>query len=601
MNEPAFARVARYSGRKRPAWRMIQIGVRSTGSRSRARRKRSFLSSVIAPFNYFVGWAAHQRSPIFTEIPGLLLCCPGFVFFSFVEVVEYPFRRIAALEHRGHYQIGAAHHVAAREDFRIGRLEFMLADRRRAHAAALVALDAELGETRRRVGLEAEGDDDAIGRDDLFRAGHDLRRATAARIGRAELGRHYFHAFDLVVADELDGLAIPKKLHAFFLGVGDLALRARHVSFVAAIGAKNAHHTLADRAAIAIHRGVAAAQHHHALALHVDEVTRARQHAELLFDVRHQVRQRFMHAGRGGAGEAARHVRIGAHAQKHRVVFIEQFLERDIFADLGVEHELDAHLLEQLAACAHHFFYEFEFGDTEGQQTADLLVAIEHHGFDAVAHQYIRAAQPHQTRADERDAQTRRDHARHVGPPAAFQCLAGDIFFDRTDGDGAEAVVERARAFAEAILRAHAAAHLGQRIGAMRQLRRFEDVVFLDQLEPVGNVVVNRALPLAIGVAATQTARCLRYRIFGIELAVDLAEILEAHRGHGPRGILARDLDELEIFCHCTANLFGHRRHAALSRTSSRELISSALGFTSQQRGRYAAKSSRILWFFVLS
>src|SRR3569832_1701960 len=104
---------------------MIQIGVRSTGSRSRARRKRSFLSSVIAPFNYFVGWAAHQRSPIFTEIPGLLPRRPGYEFKSNAEVVEYPFRRIAALEHRGHYQIGAAHHVAARDVFWFGCLVFL--------------------------------------------------------------------------------------------------------------------------------------------------------------------------------------------------------------------------------------------------------------------------------------------------------------------------------------------------------------------------------------------------------------------------------------------------------------------------------------------
>ena len=44
MKSPARARVARYSGRYRPACRMIQTGVRSTGSRSSARRKRSLAS-----------------------------------------------------------------------------------------------------------------------------------------------------------------------------------------------------------------------------------------------------------------------------------------------------------------------------------------------------------------------------------------------------------------------------------------------------------------------------------------------------------------------------------------------------------------------------
>src|SRR3569832_2195872 len=136
---------------------MIQIGVRSTGSRSRARRKRSFLSSVIAPFIYFVDWAAHERSPIFAETPGLLTRSPGDEFKSISEVVEFPFRRVAALEHCGLHQFGATHHVAARKDLGIRRLKFMLADRRRFHTAALVALDAELGVPRCGIGLVVVG------------------------------------------------------------------------------------------------------------------------------------------------------------------------------------------------------------------------------------------------------------------------------------------------------------------------------------------------------------------------------------------------------------------------------------------------------------
>src|SRR5690349_23993215 len=42
MKLPAFARVSRYSGRYRPAWRMSQTGVCGVGSRRQARRKVSF-------------------------------------------------------------------------------------------------------------------------------------------------------------------------------------------------------------------------------------------------------------------------------------------------------------------------------------------------------------------------------------------------------------------------------------------------------------------------------------------------------------------------------------------------------------------------------
>jgi hypothetical protein len=47
LKSPAFSRTARYSGRYRPAWRMIHTGVTSTGCLSNARNNLSFLSSVI--------------------------------------------------------------------------------------------------------------------------------------------------------------------------------------------------------------------------------------------------------------------------------------------------------------------------------------------------------------------------------------------------------------------------------------------------------------------------------------------------------------------------------------------------------------------------
>ena len=53
---PALARVARYSGRYRPAWRISHTGVQSTGSRRSARRKRS-LVRFIGPFAWRVSAA----------------------------------------------------------------------------------------------------------------------------------------------------------------------------------------------------------------------------------------------------------------------------------------------------------------------------------------------------------------------------------------------------------------------------------------------------------------------------------------------------------------------------------------------------------------
>src|SRR3546814_6515705 len=71
-------------------------------------------------------------------------------------------------------------------------------------ATVLVQLDGVRFEPRRRARPKTECDNDAIRRNDLFRARHDLRLATTARVGRAKRGGDDLHAFDLVGTDDLD-------------------------------------------------------------------------------------------------------------------------------------------------------------------------------------------------------------------------------------------------------------------------------------------------------------------------------------------------------------------------------------------------------------
>jgi len=72
---PARARVARYSGRYRPAWRISQIGRRGVGSRSKARNSRSFFSTSLIDTLYvacrpltFVRWF-EQTAVLENRIP----------------------------------------------------------------------------------------------------------------------------------------------------------------------------------------------------------------------------------------------------------------------------------------------------------------------------------------------------------------------------------------------------------------------------------------------------------------------------------------------------------------------------------------------------
>ena len=94
----------------------------------------------------------------------------------------------------------------------------------------------------------------------------DARRLPARRVGHAQMDALGPHARHGAVAEERLGRRQPDELDALLLGMGDLALRARHVRAVAAVEAAHRLGALAHRRAHAVHGGVAAADDHHMLA-----------------------------------------------------------------------------------------------------------------------------------------------------------------------------------------------------------------------------------------------------------------------------------------------------------------------------------------------
>src|SRR5690606_1699683 len=386
-----------------------------------------------------------------------------------------------------------------------------------------------------------------IRRNDLLGAGDRLRAATALFIRCAQAGFHHLDALYPTFPDDGDGLAVEEELHPLFLGVLHLPTRTRHVGCVATIGAGYALGALADRGAIAVHRRIAAAEHHHPLAAQVDEVFRRFLEAQVAVDVGDEEIQGVMHARQIFAGEAALHVGVGAHAHEHGVVFGQQLLDADVPADLGIETELDAHAAEDFPAAAEHALLQLELRDTEGQQAADLGIAVEHYRGHAIAHQYVGTTETGRAGTDDGDALAGGLDLGHIRTPAHGEGGVGDVFLHRADGHRAEAVVQRAGAFAQAILRTDTSTDLGQRVGLVGQLGGGEDIALGDQFEPVGNVVVHRALPLAVRVATTQTAVGLLTGLLRLEGFVDLDEFLLALAQQLFLGVLAPDLDELEV------------------------------------------------------
>src|SRR5690606_20411931 len=102
----------------------------------------------------------------------------------------------------------------------------------------------------------------------------------------------------------------------------------------------------------------------------------------------------------------------------------------------------------------------------------------------------------------------------------------GEIFLDRADRDRAvPRLLDDAISLAQPILRADAAADLGEGVGELAEFVRLAQAPLRGQLEPVGDVVVQRAMALAVRHTALRASRRLLRRPLRGERPVDLVEV----------------------------------------------------------------------------
>ena len=255
----------------------------------------------------------------------------------------------------------------------------------------------------------------------------------------------------------------------------------------------------------------------------------------------------------------------------------------NVLAHLGGQAEFHAHLLEHLAAAGHDGFFQLELWNTEGQQTADLRIDIEDNRLDAIANQHVRASQTGRACTNDGNLLVCPLHCGHIRFPAQGKGGVGDVFLDRADGNRTIAVVQRTGTLTETILRTHSTADLRKGVGLMTQLDGPHDVAFGNQLEPVRDVIVNRALPLAIGVTTLKTTVRLGRRTICREGVVDLAKLFLPLLGRDLLGVDPPYFNKLEVvtqsFFHLDALI-----NSISTRAAARPLAPNPLSFLFRAR-----------------
>ena len=142
-----------------------------------------------------------------------------------------------------------------------------------------------------------------------------------------------------------------------------------------------------------------------------------------------------------------------------------------------------------------------EVGNAVAQKAAGLGVLLVDMNGVSGARELLRAGKPCRSGAHDRDrlAGFRR---RRLGLEALGDGAVGDGAFDRFDGDRVLVDVERARGFARR--RAHAAGDFREIVGRMQVARGLFPVAGIDEVVPVGDLVVDRAA----GRAGRRASRC---------------------------------------------------------------------------------------------
>ncbi len=413
-----------------------------------------------------------------------------------------------------------------------------------------------LAERRRQIlRVEAQRLDDQAGRHRMRAAGHRLDRLPPRCVRQAEPHPHRAHRRHRRVAQERLGGGEPRELDPLLLGVAHLAHRAGHVGAVAAIQAAHRVRALPHGGAHAIHRGVAAAHHHHVAPCRVQGAGLEIRHrvAQAVPVRREQVVQRRHDPRQAGAGAADVARLVDAGGDQHAGMARAQVVQADVAADLAVQVKDDPGLLQQLPAPEHDVLFQLEVGDAVDHQAADPVVPVVDVYRVAQPPQLLGRGQPARPGADDahRDAVFL---ARAAGlDPTLFPGGVGDEPLDGADGDALEAALDDAVAFAQPVLRADAAADFGKVVGGAAELVGFLEPSLGGQLEPVGDVVRERAMDLAERHAALAAPAGLRGGGGRVEIGVDFREVGPPH---GDITLVRRPLRQADELQHA----LGHDR-----------------------------------------
>src|SRR5260370_11978294 len=305
---------------------------------------------------------------------------------------------------------------------------------------------------------------------------------------------------------------------------------------------------LADRRADAVGAGIAAADHHHMLVGRedrLDAVLRLVVDAPVL--LRAEVRSEW-DGFEIPTGDRQVACFFGASCQHDGVVVGNEFGGSEIAADMDATMETHALGLHLRDTAGNKMLLHLEIRDAVTQQSARLRELFINMDIMAGARELLGAGKARRTRPHHRDSLAGLARWRLGLNPALLESAIHDGAFDGLDGNGIVSNVERARSFARGWT--DATGELGKVVGRMQVARRFLPCARVDEVIPVGDLVVDRASGVTIRDAATHAARRLLPGVGFGQWEDELAPVANALLDRLIVPVVAFEFEEPRNFTH---------------------------------------------------
>ena len=178
---------------------------------------------------------------------------------------------------------------------------------------------------------------------------------------------------------------------------------------------------------------------------------------------------------------------------------------------MAVAVERDAFGFHLFDAPSDHVFFHFEIGNAVNQQAAGARIFLINVDVMARARELLRSGEACRTRANDRDLFSGFCFGRLRQHPALFKSAVCYCAFDRFNRHRLVVDVQSARGFAWRW--ANAARDFWEVIGRVQVLRRLFPVAAIDEIVPIGDLVIDGAARMAKRNAAIHTAARLLFEV----------------------------------------------------------------------------------------